>query len=63
MPIIQVNLIEGRPPEKIEKLIELMTDAAVNALDAPRESVRIMVNEYPRNNFGIGGVTAQKLGR
>jgi phenylpyruvate tautomerase PptA (4-oxalocrotonate tautomerase family) len=27
------------------------------------ESVRVLINEIPKKNFGIGGQTAEKLGR
>ena len=41
MPIIQVNMMEGRSEEQKRDLILKITDAAVAALGAPRESVRI----------------------
>lgn len=55
MPIIHVNLIEGRPTEKVTKLIEKITDATVETLDAPRESVRVLVTEIPATHWGIAG--------
>lgn len=55
MPIIHVNLIEGRPPEKVAKLIETITEVTVETLDAPRESVRVLVNEIPGSHWGIAG--------
>ena len=55
MPIITVNLLEGRPPEKIEKMITEVSEAAASSLDAPIETVRVMVNEMPAHTFGIGG--------
>ena len=38
MPIIQVSIIEGRPDEMKEQLIVELTEAAVRAPGAPRES-------------------------
>ena len=63
MPIIQASIIAGRPDEMKEKLIAELTDAAVRALDAPRESVRVLITEIPAQNFGIAGVSARQLGR
>ncbi|MEH7254519.1 4-oxalocrotonate tautomerase [Neobacillus niacini] len=60
MPIIQVNLIEGRPPEKIKALIENITDTVSETLDAPRESVRVLVTELPKTHWGIAGVPASE---
>ena len=55
MPIITVNLLEGRSQEMIEKMITNVSEAAASSLDAPIESVRVMVNEMPAHTFGIGG--------
>ena len=63
MPIMVVHMMEGRSDEQKERLIEKLTDAAVEALDAPRQSVRIMLQEMPKTHFGVGGVTADKLGK
>jgi len=63
MPIMVVHMMEGRSDEQKERLIEKLTDAAVEALDAPRQSVRIMLQEMPKTHFGVGGVTAEKLGK
>ena len=63
MPILQVNMMEGRSEEQKERLIEELTVACVRALDAPQESVRVMINEMPKQHFGIGGNSAKKLGK
>lgn len=63
MPIIQVNMMEGRTDEQKERLIRELTDAAMRALDAPEQSVRVMINEMPKQHFGIGGSSALKLGK
>lgn len=56
MPIIQVNMMEGRSEEQKRDLILKITDAAVAALGAPRESVRIMIHEMKAEHFAVGGV-------
>ena len=58
MPIITVNLLEGRSTENIEKMITRVSEAAASSLDAPIETVRVMVNEMPAHTFGIGGRSA-----
>ncbi|MCP4596910.1 2-hydroxymuconate tautomerase [Neptuniibacter sp.] len=63
MPILQVNMMEGRSEEQKERLIEELTVACVRALNAPQESVRVMINEMPKQHFGIGGSSAKKLGK
>lgn len=59
MPIVTVNLVEGRSPEQIEGMIAEVSDALVRSLDAPIETVRIMVNEMPSYGFGIAGRPAR----
>ncbi|AOY96750.1 4-oxalocrotonate tautomerase [Cupriavidus sp. USMAA2-4] len=63
MPIMQVFLIEGRTEEQKARLIAALTDAAVESIGAPRETVRVMLQEMPKEHFGIGGKTAKELGR
>lgn len=61
MPIINVQILEGRPPEKVEELIENLTDTVVKTLDAPRENIRVLVSEVPKTHWGIGGVSVKQL--
>jgi 4-oxalocrotonate tautomerase len=63
MPFIVVRIQEGRPPEKIETLIAALTDATHQALGAPKDSVRVIVEEVPKTHWGIGGQSAKALGR
>lgn len=60
MPLIQINIMEGRPPEKIKALIENITDTVVETLDAPKQSVRVLVTEMPKTHWGIAGVPASE---
>lgn len=63
MPIVQVNMMEGRSDEQKEAVIREITAALVRAVNAPPESVRVLINEMPKQHFGIGGSSAKKLGR
>ncbi|MGY2286904.1 2-hydroxymuconate tautomerase family protein [Pseudomonas gingeri] len=63
MPIMQVFLIEGRDEEQKARLIAALTEAVVESIQAPRESVRVIITEMPRTDFGIAGKTAKALGR
>lgn len=55
MPIIQAFLLEGRSEERKADFIAAVTEAAVTSLDAPRESVRVIITEMPATDFGVGG--------
>jgi len=63
MPIITVQMMEGRSAEQKATLIAELTDAANRAVGAPVESVRVILQEIPKTDFGIGGKTAKALGR
>lgn len=56
MPLIQVTLIEGRPAEAKAELLRTLTEAAVASLNAPRESVRVIIQEVPAAHWAVGGV-------
>ncbi len=63
MPIAHISILEGRADEQKEELIRQVTAAISDSLHAPRESVRVLIHELPKSHWGIGGVTAKKLGR
>jgi len=56
LPLIHVEILEGRPPEKVKKMIEKITDAVEEALEAPRPSIRVIVTEIPKTHWAVGGV-------
>lgn len=55
MPIISITLIEGRSDEKKAAMYKEVTEAIHRTLGAPRESVRIIINEIPANHFAVAG--------
>jgi len=57
MPIIEVNMMEGRSADDKERLIQALTAAAIEAIGAPCESVRIILREMPPGHFAVGGAT------
>jgi 4-oxalocrotonate tautomerase len=60
MPFIQINILKGRSPEKKEKLISEVTNIVANVLEAPVQSVRIMINELEPEHWGIAGESVKK---
>ena len=63
MPFAQIYMIEGRTEEQKRAVIEKVTQALVEAVGAPKESVRVWIHEMPKTNWGIAGVSAKDLGR
>jgi 4-oxalocrotonate tautomerase len=63
MPIANVMILEGRPPQIKQALIRSVTAAIVETLQVKPESVRVILREVPPEHWGIGGVSAKELGR
>jgi len=63
MPLVQVHMLEGRSDEQKRTLIAKVTDAVCESVGAPREAVRVLITEMPKTHWGIGGKSAQELGR
>lgn len=60
MPIIQMNLMQGRSEEMKCNAIAAVTDALVRTLGVNRDQVRILINEIAPENFGVAGETAKQ---
>ena len=58
MPTIQAHIMEGHADDRKARLIAVLTDAVVEALDAPIDSVCVLPDELPRAHFGIAGRAA-----
>lgn len=58
MPLIQVTMLEGRSPEQKRALLDALTDAAHESIDAPREAIRVWLTEVKPDAFMAGGVLA-----
>ena len=57
MPLIEVTMVEGRSADQLRALISALTTAAVDTVDAPRETVRVVVREVPATHWAAGDVT------
>lgn len=63
MPFAQIYMLEGRTEEQKRAVIEKVTDALQEAVGAPRETIRVWIQDVPKTNWGIAGVSAKDLGR
>lgn len=63
MPFAQIYIIEGRTEEQKRAVIEKVTQALIDAINAPKESVRVLIHDLPKENWGIAGVSAKAMGR
>jgi 4-oxalocrotonate tautomerase len=57
MPLIDVTMVEGRPPDRVRAMISKITDAVEGELGVPRQSIRVVVRELPPTHWAAGDVT------
>ncbi|MEH6938230.1 tautomerase family protein [Bacillus sp. JJ664] len=57
MPIIQVQMLEGRSTDVKNNLLKEMNEVVCRILDVSPEQVRILLNEYTEENWSIGGIS------
>jgi len=58
MPLVRIDIMEGRPPEKIRELHSRVAELVAEILDTPIERVRTYITQFPPEGWGIGGVPA-----
>lgn len=63
MPLVRIDMMEGRSPERIEAMMAAVAEAIAESLPAPIESVRIVVNEMAPHQFSVGGVPFPEVQR
>ncbi len=56
MPIVDITLIEGRSDEAKARLMQKVADAIHEAIEAPKETIRIVIREVPPQHWSVGGV-------
>jgi len=60
MPVIHVNMFEGRTVDQKRKMVVAMTDAVVKSLDVKPEVVHIIIHDLPKHNVALAGVLASE---
>lgn len=57
MPIIQVQMLEGRSLEVKKSLMKEINEVVCRTLDVAPNQVRILLDEYPKENWSTGGIS------
>lgn len=55
MPIVVVNIKEGRTVEQKRAMVERMTQVICDTMEVKPAAVRIIINDMKNENFAIGG--------
>jgi len=61
MPIIQVQMLEGRSTDVKNNLLKEMNEVVCRILNVSPDQVRILLNEYPEENWSVGGISKTEL--
>ena len=58
MPIVTVQMIEGRTDDQKRQLVEKVTEAVSETTNAPKEKVTVIIEEMSPNHYGTSGKLA-----
>jgi 4-oxalocrotonate tautomerase len=56
MPVVTVELWEGRTVEQKRALCRAITDAMVEHAGARPDALHVVIHEVPKENWALGGV-------
>ena len=60
MPLVRIELFEGRTDEEKDKMIREVTRAMATSLNIDKDDVDIILQEIKRKDWATGGVTWDK---
>ncbi len=55
MPLVQIHLAEGRTKEQKKHLLSAVTKAVEDSIAAPRDSIRVWIHEFPKDEYMSAG--------
>lgn len=61
MPIVRIGMWAGRDATTKEKLIQNVTKAVCDTVRCPPEAVTVVIDDVPKENWGVAGKPASKL--
>ena len=61
MPIVKIDLWEGRDKDTKRNLIQSVSKAVSGSLDIPVDHVRVILNDVPKDNWGLEGEQASRI--
>lgn len=60
MPIVQIDLLEGRTYEQKKAMVEKITEVLMETVGAKRESISIIIRDMPKENYAHAGQLASE---
>ena len=59
MPLVTIEMFEGRTIEQKKELVRDITDAVMK-LNVPAEAVHVLIKDVPKHNWADGGKLASE---
>ena len=56
MPIVHIQILEGRTTEQKRALVERVTTVVSETIHSPAERVSVVIDEMKTENFAVGGI-------
>ena len=60
MPIVRIEMWPGRDEDTKDKLIQSVTKSVCDSIKCPAEAVTVVIQDIPKENWGMGGKQASK---
>ncbi len=61
MPVVIVELWEGRTPEQKRRLVKAITDSMVREVGSHPEHLHVIIHDVPKDSWGRAGIMATEL--
>ncbi|MCH8003873.1 MAG: 2-hydroxymuconate tautomerase family protein [Nanoarchaeota archaeon] len=61
MPVVRIDMWEGRDKETKRKLIQSVSKAVADSLGIEVDRIEIILNDVPKDNWGKNGEQASEL--
>ena len=61
MPVVTIDMFEGRTIDQKKRLVEGVTSAITTALDVSPDAVQIIIRDVPKHNLATGGKLASEV--
>jgi 4-oxalocrotonate tautomerase len=58
MPVVTIQMYEGRTVEQKRELVTAITEAIVRIAKTTPEATEVIIHDIPRHNWGIAGKLA-----
>ncbi len=61
MPFVAIKMWEGRNQQQKADVIAKVTTAVAESMDVKPEYVTVLLEEYPKGNWGVGGQPSSEV--